>query len=63
MIVEVYDALRGAGASEEKAQSAAKAIADYDNRFNKVEADLRILKWMLGAVLAGVLSLVVKHFF
>ena len=63
MIVEVYDALRDAGASEEKAQSAAKAIADYDSRFNKIEADMRIVKWMLGAVLAGVVSLILKSFF
>ena len=63
MIVEVYDALRDAGASEEKAQSAAKAIADYDSRFNKIEAELKLVKWMLGAVLAGVLSLVIKSFF
>jgi len=63
MIVEVYEALRDAGASEEKSQSAAKAIADYDSRFNKIESDLQILKWMLGAVLAGVVSLVLKSFF
>ncbi|MFN5588216.1 MAG: integrase [Holosporales bacterium] len=52
-----------AGASEVKARAAAKAIADYDSRFTKVEADLLVLKWMIGAVLAGVVSLILKAFF
>jgi hypothetical protein len=59
MIIEVYDAFKSAGASEEKAQAAAKAIADYDNRFNKVESELGTikgelsgLKMMVGIVIA-----------
>ena len=52
-----------AGASEVKARAAAKAIADYDSRFTKVEADLLVLKWIIGAVLAGVVSLILKVFF
>lgn len=59
MIIEVYDAFKSAGATEEKATAAAKAIADDDNRFNKVEAELgsikgelTALKWMVGIVIA-----------
>lgn len=59
MIIEVYDAFKSAGASEKKAQAAAKAIADYDNRFNKVEpelgavkGELPALKMMVGIVIA-----------
>ena len=63
IMMELYDALREAGASEDKSRSAAKAIADYDSRFNRVEADLMVLKWMVGAILAGVVSLVMKAFF
>ncbi|MFN7902635.1 MAG: integrase [Holosporales bacterium] len=63
VLIEVYDALMEAGASEVKARAAAKAIADYDSRFTKVEADLLVLKWMIGAVLAGVVSLILKAFF
>jgi hypothetical protein len=63
LIVEVYDAFRDAGASEEKSRAAASAIANYENRFNKVEADLLVLKWMVGAILAGVVSLVMKAYF
>jgi hypothetical protein len=62
MITELYDALIDAGASDDKARAAAKAMADYDSRFNKIEADLQVVKWMLGVVLAGVVSIVVKSF-
>ena len=40
MIAELYDA----GASEEKARAAAKTMADYDSRFNKIDQDLALLK-------------------
>jgi hypothetical protein len=63
IIVEVYDALKEAGASEEKSKAAAKAIADYDSRFSKIEADLLVLKWMTGAIVAGVVALISKTFF
>lgn len=52
MSFEVYDALKEAGASDEKAAKAATALADYDSRFNKIDAELTILKWMVGATLA-----------
>ena len=52
MITELYDALKDAGASEEKAKAAAKAMADYDSRFNKVDAELLAIKWMVGACMA-----------
>jgi len=52
MIAELYDALKEAGASEEKSRAAAKALADYESRFNKIDTELQIIKWMLGASLA-----------
>jgi hypothetical protein len=58
MIFEVYDALKDAGATEDKAKKAAEALAAYENRFNKVESDLNLLKWMVGfnlALSAGIL--------
>ncbi len=63
MIAEVYEALKEAGASDGKTTAAAKAIAEHENRFGKIGADLLVLKWMMGAILAGVASLVVKSFF
>jgi len=43
-----YDALKEVGASEEKAQAAARAIASYEPRFARIESDISLLKWMLG---------------
>ena len=69
MIAELYDALKDAGASEEKARAAAKTMADYDSRFNKIDQDLSLikaeitlLKWMLGFLVAGMVSLLFKIF-
>jgi len=62
MIAEVYDAFLSAGTPEDKARAAARAIADYDNRFGKIEADLLVLKWMTGAIVAGEVSLILKAF-
>ncbi len=63
MIIEVYDALREAGASDEKSRAAASALANYENRFQKLEVDNAVLKWMVGANLALTISLVAKTFF
>ena len=63
MISELYEALVDAGASQEKAREAAKAIAEYEDRFSRIDSHLRILKWMVGAILAGVVSLIIRSFF
>jgi hypothetical protein len=70
MVTEVYDALLAAGAPEDKAARAAQALAAYDNRFNKVDADLirvssdlKLVQWMVGLVIAGVVALITKTFF
>jgi ribosomal protein S19 len=48
----LYDALKSAGASEEQARTAARDVAAYDNRLNRIERDLTLVKWMVGAVIA-----------
>jgi hypothetical protein len=58
MITELYDALKDAGAAEEKARKAAETVAAYENRFAKIDTDLAILKWMVGFNLAGTAALV-----
>ena len=63
MLSKTYEAFKAAGAPDDKARDAAEEIAAYDNRLANIEADVRLLKWMMGLVLAGVLSLVVKAFF
>ena len=58
MITELYDALKDAGADEQKARKAAETVAAYENRFAKIETDLGILKWMVGSNLAGTVALI-----
>ena len=72
MIAEVYDALIEAGASEAKASAAAKSIADYadyEDRFNEittelkiVKTELKLIKWISGIILAAVISILIKTF-
>ena len=59
---KTYDALVAAGAPEQKARDAAEELAAYETRFAKIEQDLAIIKWMLGVVIAGVASLIIKAF-
>jgi hypothetical protein len=47
MSSELYDALREANVSEEKARKAAEAVAAYDTRFAAVERKLEVLTWMV----------------
>ena len=63
MLAEVYDAFKEAGVSDDKARAAATAMAAYDSRFNKLETELAVVKWMVGANVALTLSLVAKTFF
>lgn len=48
MISEVYDAFIASGAPEDKARKAAEALANYENRFSRIDAELVVLKWMVG---------------
>jgi hypothetical protein len=47
-LMEVYDALREAGASEERSRAAAEAVANYEGRLSGLDADVSLLKWMAG---------------
>ena len=40
IVEELYDALKEAGASEEKAKAAARAVADMENHFGNIEKEL-----------------------
>ena len=70
MIAEVYDALRSAGADDDKARAAATAVAESDRDIAGVRlevsgvrteladmrGDVRLLKWMVGFTMALVLG-------
>ena len=63
MISEVYDAFIAAGTPEDKAKKAAEAIANYESRFNRIDTQLILLKWMVGFNLAFTMAIVYKLFF
>jgi len=94
MLVELYDALKEAGASEQKARAAAESLVVGQDRLERIEqqtgklpniqdqidraredivrldkelavirAQIDLLKWMNGIVIAGVLALIIKTFF
>ena len=54
--------MKEAGASEEKARAAARAMAGYEPRFSKIEADLAVLKWMCGLNIGLSLTILFKVF-
>jgi hypothetical protein len=70
MISEVYDAFIAAGAPEDKARKAAETLANYDNRFSridgavlKLESELVLVKWMVGFGIAMNVSILTRLFF
>ena len=67
MVTELYDALRAAGAPEGKARAAAQAMSEESlatkTDIARLERELLVLKWMNGAAVAGVVSLLLKSFF
>lgn len=50
-------------AVQHRVRRAAEVVASPETRFARVSADLTLLKWMTGFVVAGVGALVVKTFF
>ena len=72
MITEVYRAFKSANVPDDLAENAAKALADYDTRFNKVDhelafikAELTVLKWICATTMAstiGILAMLTKEF-
>jgi hypothetical protein len=70
MISEVYDAFIAAGTPEDKARKAAETLANYDNRFSridsevlKVQSELVLVKWMVGFGIALNVAILTRLFF
>jgi len=55
MLVEVLDALREIGVSEEKARKVAEALATHEPAFAAIRSDLRLLQWQVGGLYAMLL--------
>jgi hypothetical protein len=62
MVSEIYDALKEAGASEDKARKAAEAVAQYDSRLAAIERKLDVLTYMVGVNIVVTLGLFWKVF-
>ena len=58
MIAEVYDALKSAGAEDDKARAAATAIADYQRDIADLKSDVKLIKWIVGFNLAFTVAIV-----
>ena len=46
--VEMYEALKAAGASEEEAQKGAAVLCELNTRLTKLEADHRVTMFLVG---------------
>jgi phage shock protein A len=57
----LHDALLSPGDAD-LARKAAEEVAGYENQLAAVRSDLLLIKWMLGAVLAMLVSLLFKVF-
>jgi hypothetical protein len=62
MLGKLYDALRTAGVPEDKAREAAEEVATFEKDLAEIRSDVRVLKWITGTTLAGVLALVIRAF-
>jgi hypothetical protein len=71
--LELTESLKRVGISAEQAEAVVRAIAkaqdqlvtknDLDVALYPIRTDLAVIKWMIGLLLAGVMSLVMKTFF
>ena len=71
--LKLVDKLKAAGIPQERAEAVVRVIAEaqdelvtktyLDIKLPPILTDLAVLKWMIGVLLAGVLSLVLKAFF
>ena len=52
MMGNLYDALRSANVPDDKAQKAAEEVAGFENQIRDLKSDMKLLKWMIGAILA-----------
>jgi hypothetical protein len=71
--LDLVDKLKAAGISQQQAETIVRVIAEAQDRLvtkndleialSPLKTDLAVLKWMIGLLLAGMLSLVLKAFF
>jgi hypothetical protein len=57
---EVFEAFKDMGVSDEKALRAAGALARRDDDVGSLKADMGLVKWMLGVVMAFQIAIFFK---
>ena len=62
MLGKLYDALRAGGVPDKKTRKAAEEVATDETDLAEIKADVRLLEWITGTTLAGVLALVIQTF-
>jgi len=70
--LELVDKLKTTGIPQEQAEVVVRVIADAQHRLvtkddleialSPLKTDLAVLKWMIGILIAGVMSIVIKTF-
>jgi len=71
-VLEIYEALKLSDVPEDKAKASAKAVAEIsqedrlsriENGLFEIEGEIKLIKWMLGLIIVGLLSLILKTYF
>ena len=71
-VLETCGTLKFAGVPEGKAKAAAKAVAEIsqedrlsriENELIEIKGEIKLIKWMLGLIIASILSLILKTYF
>jgi hypothetical protein len=52
MLGQLYAALRTANVPGDQARAAAEEVAGFELRISRIDSDLRIIKWMVGSLIA-----------
>ena len=60
---QIFEALIEAGASEEKAGSAAESVADYQKDMNQIKEKLTLLQWGVGLIVVAEVIPLLKALF
>jgi len=62
MITELYDALKDAGASEDKARKAAEEVAGYEKRLSSIQSRLAWLTGATSITSVAVIAILISQF-
>lgn len=62
MLEKLYRALRAVNVPDEQAAEAASELAQYEDRFAPLTADVRLLKWMAGFNLGVSVAILIRVF-